>query len=582
MMKIGSRKIKLLVIAVVLLTSAVPSMAQTYYDGVRIGWEYARETFCTSGGYARIKKLQNGNLAMVFDYGPGVCFCISNDGGRSWGKQINVAHDVKNIYDYTNAELIQLRNGTLMYAWNARPKNEKHPAGPYKIMAKFSSDNGTTWKNEKTLFNAGTAFDEGCWEPSMVQLPSGELQLFFSNEYLVKNNNQNISMMRSFNNGTTWKKHEVISFRNGSRDGMPVPLLLHGGKDLVFSIEDNGLKGTFKPVIVHTSLADNWRSGTVTGTSNKRWPALCPEEDLAADIYAGAPYLIQLSSGETILSVQSGEGRETPSVLDHALMQVYVGDSTAHGFKCKSTPFPFVGNGATNVLWNALCQIDDSTVMATSYISGLPKDNGVWTVTGRIMKPLRAVKLKRGETWGEDKSSLFIGGSSQANVTVKSMWDNDSLYFHFEVKDHDIEASPIGGAPCDADGIEIFLDPQKHASATLVSGLYKFLVNVAGVTSCYYSDADIWKSFSPKFAFSVKRGVSQDYTVEIAIPWSSIGGKPATDDFAAMFTLHNNDGVSPIVHENLSGANPDKPMTWMRVKMDKVGGSSSMLHSSGD
>jgi hypothetical protein len=72
----------------------------------------------------------------------------------------------------------------------------------------------------------------------------------------------------------------------------------------------------------------------------------------------------------------------------------------------------------------------------------------------------------------------------------------------------------------------------------------------------------------------VKRGVSQDYSVEIAIPWSSIGGKPATDDFAAMFTLHNNDGVSPIVHENLSGANPDKPMTWMRVKMDKVGGSS--------
>lgn len=563
------KKINLFIAAAVaLLTSGIPAMSQTYYDGVRIGWDFSQESYINSGVYARVKKMQNGKLAMVYSAGSDVYFVTSADGGYTWDYVRQVAHDSKNIYNYTNSELIQLQNGTLMYAWNARPKDQNNPGGPYKIMAKYSIDNGYTWKNEQNLFIAGTTSNEGCWEPSMLQLPSGELQVYFANEYLVNNDNQNISMMRSFDNGTTWKTPEVVSFRSGSRDGMPVPLILKNGNDLIFAIEDNGLNGNFKPVMIHTSLTDNWSSGTVSGDSPNRWPALSSNEDLASSIYAGAPYLIQLSTGETLLSIQSGEGRLSPNSLDHALMQVYVGNNAAQNFLCKSTPFPFLTNSSANVLWNNLCQINDSTVMAVSSISNLSTNNGIWTVTGHIMKPLQTTELKTGaQKWTNNKPNIFIGGSSQANATIRSMWDADSLYFYFEVKDSKVKVAAAGSDPWDTDGIEIYLDPKEKASSSIVSGLYKILVNVNNVSTSSFSDGSDWKDWAPKITYAVKRAMSQNYTIQVSIPWTEIGGKPAAAEFAAMFKLHNNDGTTTITHENLSGANPDAPQTWMRVKM---------------
>lgn len=554
--------------ALALLTGGIPAMSQTYYDGVRIGWDFSQESYINSGVYARVKKMQNGKLALVYSAGSDIYFATSGDGGYNWSSIRQVAHDSKNIYNYTNSELIQLQNGTLMYAWNARPKDQNNPGGPYKIMAKYSIDNGYTWKNEQNLFIAGTTSNEGCWEPSMVQLTSGELQVYFANEYLVDNDKQNISMMRSFDNGTTWKTPVVVSFRSGSRDGMPVPLLLENGKDLIYAIEDNGLNGSFKPVIIHTTLTDNWSSGTVSGNSPNRWPALSTNENLASNIYAGAPYLIQLSTGETLLSIQSGEGRISPSSLDHALMQVYVGENTAQNFLCKSTPFPFLENSSANVLWNSLCQINDSTVMAVSSISNLSINNGIWTVTGRIMKPLQTAEFKTGtQKWTNNKSTIFIGGSSQANATIKSMWDADSLYFYFDVKDSKVKVAAAGSDAWDTDGIEIYLDPTEKASSSIVSGLYKVLVNVNNVSASSYSDGNVWKDWTPRIAYAVKRVMSQNYTIQVSIPWTEIGGKPAAGEFAAMFKLHNNDGTTTITHENLSGSNPDDPQTWMRVKM---------------
>ena len=44
-------------------------------------------------------------------------------------------------------------------------------------------------------------FKDGCWEPAMLQLPVGEIQLFFSDEGIyTKTDEQNISMLRSFDN----------------------------------------------------------------------------------------------------------------------------------------------------------------------------------------------------------------------------------------------------------------------------------------------------------------------------------------------------------------------------------------------
>ena len=141
-------------------------------------------------------------------------------------------------------------------------------------MVCYSADKGQTWSAEETLFVAGVDFEEGCWEPVVMQLPSGEIQLFFANEYQVPDKQQHIAMMRSLDNGATWGQPEVVCFRAGSRDGMPVPVRLQQDKGLALAIEDNGLNGAFKPVIIHTTMQDNWKSGTVLADSPNRWSAL--------------------------------------------------------------------------------------------------------------------------------------------------------------------------------------------------------------------------------------------------------------------------------------------------------------------
>jgi hypothetical protein len=365
--------------------------------GAHLVWDSDMGQFVNSGVYARIKKLSNHNLALVYSAGPNVYLRIKKEGYSAWGSAIEVARDVNNQYNYTNSELIELANGSLIYTWNARPKEEN--VNPYKIMLKTSDINGLIWRNEQTVYTAGTNSGTGCWEPALLQLPHGEIQLFFANEApYTQSNYQNISLLRSFDNGATWSGNPVIvSYRAGKRDGMPVPVYLQDEKGIVLAIEDNGINGTFKPVIVHSGVSDNW-TNPVPANSPHRWHALHPDYQLASNIYAGAPYLIQLHNKETVLSVQSGEGRQTPNTLDHANMQVYIGDAEAKNFARKSTPFAALPERA-RALWSSVCQINDSTVVAVASIEGLAQNNGIWISTGRITYPqsnaIEAIKQEK-------------------------------------------------------------------------------------------------------------------------------------------------------------------------------------------
>ncbi len=132
--------------------------------------------------------------------------------------------------------------------------------------------------------------------------------MFFSNEGIYTGSNeQNISMLTSKNNGLTFTKTpKIISFRKGSRDGMPVPLWLSDTKQVVLAIEDPGF-GNFKPYTVRSGINGEWDK-VIGGEDVDRRYAL--HNRLNNSVYAGAPYLRKLSGGETILSYQSAEGRK--------------------------------------------------------------------------------------------------------------------------------------------------------------------------------------------------------------------------------------------------------------------------------
>jgi len=157
---------------------------------------------------------------------------------------------------------------------------------------------------------------------------------------------------------------------------MPVALALANGAGVAVAIEDNGLCGTFKPTILFSPLDDVWRLGPVTGESPRRWNALA--DPLPAYVYAGAPYLRQFPSGETVLSFQCGEDGN----IRHSRIVVCLGDASAREFRQLSMPFPETPGSAQ--LWAGLCVQDAHTVtvLATATING---QRGVWSIDGHAI-----------------------------------------------------------------------------------------------------------------------------------------------------------------------------------------------------
>ena len=220
------------------------------------------------------------------------------------------------------------------------------------------------------LYRAGTRFEDGCWEPAALRMPNGEIRLVFANEGpYTHSNEQEITMMTSRDDGRTWGNAEKVSFRPGARDGMPVPILDASGRGMLMAIEDSGLNGQMKPAIVAVALGR-----AALPESPYRWPALA--EPLPADVYAGAPYLVRMPNGTTLLSIQSTDGRRA------ARMVVYCGDRNARGFRNPSEPFELPRD--VKGLWNSLAVKSRDTVIAVSTTT-LHGKRGVWAVDGRVV-----------------------------------------------------------------------------------------------------------------------------------------------------------------------------------------------------
>ena len=354
-----------------------------------IEWDASTLRLIEPGGdYARMARLGDGTIACAYDRGGKLLVRRSTDEGKTWAEPVLVAED-RDCW-LTNSELLPLKNGELLYFWNERPRAaleyQHKPAPPGKLtrpllirMAR-SGDHGRTWSAPRTIYTAGPSYQDGCWEPAGIELPDGEVHVYFANESPYRQTTeQEISLVRSRDGGKTWSAEaERVAMRKGHRDGMPAPLLLAGGRGIVVAIEDNGMSGNdrFKPAIVHTTLEDNWRSGAVDGDSPRRWVALA--EALAPHVYGGAPNLRQLPGGEVLLSYQESDD----GTLASARMVVCVGDAQARNFTHPSRPFP---DADPCQLWNSLFVKDEQTITALGTITVKGK-RGIWAIDGRVRR----------------------------------------------------------------------------------------------------------------------------------------------------------------------------------------------------
>jgi hypothetical protein len=335
-----------------------------------------------SANYARMIQLDNGNLLCVYEAGGSIACTSSMDSGRTWQLPVLIAAGRDGV-NYCVPEILQLSDRSLLVSFNPRPR--KTSAGwdttkHFAIRTIKSYDNGINWRDERLAYEAGYRFEDGCWEPAQVQLPSGEIRLFFSNEAIyTKTNEQNISMLRSFDGGLTWtSKAEIVSFTPGHRDGMPVPVLLDQKAQIAFCIEDN-LSGQFRPSIIKIAAAENLHQ-PVGPHDTRRINALAPAP--TDTIYAGAPYLRQLKSGPTILSWQSTENRRRQWELSS--MQVAVGDAGAENFHPALAPFNIPPD--KHGLWNSLCILKDDTIIALTSTNAFSPATAIWMIKGKLVR----------------------------------------------------------------------------------------------------------------------------------------------------------------------------------------------------
>ena len=330
-----------------------------------VEWEASTLTLIREGaGYGRIRRIAGRRLIAVYDLGGEIHISHSRDGGRAW---LNGVRAASIPYGHvTNPDLLVTKRGRALLFFNERPTDGLHL---FAISMSRSDDGGRTWSERRVLSEADARFENGCWEPAAVEMPDGEIRLVFANESPYRSSaEQEISMMSSRDEGTTWTQPCPVSFRPGGRDGMPVPALIGRRRRMHIAIEDSGLSGLMKPVIIRVGKDLPVRPG-----SADRWPAL--RRQRAPEVNVAAPYLVQMPTGETVLSCQSTEGAR------RARLVVFVGDADARNFDGASEPFAIPRD--VEGLWNSLFVKGRDTVTAVSSTK-LRGRGGLWAVDGRV------------------------------------------------------------------------------------------------------------------------------------------------------------------------------------------------------
>ncbi|RDC65497.1 sialidase family protein [Adhaeribacter pallidiroseus] len=288
-----------------------------------------------SAEYGRMHRVKGDTLLFTYHFGPqgeewdNIALKRSIDGGTTWSEaEVLVADTDPNYYGFSNPDILVAQNGDVLltYTGRGRPDDNVHA----NIQVRLSKDRGWTF-GPPTLIPTGRA-----WEPAIIQLPNGELELFYSSEanwWPSTNPQQEIRMVSSTDNGLSWGNSKSVAYTAGMRDGMAVPLVLKDNKGIVFPIES--VNNSKSPWVVWSSLEAKFNyAGAGTVQNNRRWLAT------SENIWGGAPYIIQLPTGETILSCQDAGGRSVGSDWKKNTMLVLTGNSLAQKFTNISYPWP--------------------------------------------------------------------------------------------------------------------------------------------------------------------------------------------------------------------------------------------------
>ena len=549
-----------------LLLFAVLQMAAVEYEpykGSRILWDTStRQTIFPTGWYARMIQLQDGRLMAVCEHG-GIEVRY-NEGRGVWSDGVLIAKGHDNIGMRT-PDLVQLTDGTIVVAYNPRPEEPYTEDRKFGIRVKRSTDNGKTWGPEIFVYDAQHLFTDGCWEPSLLELPSGELQLYFSNEGIYTNSNeQNISVCRSFDGGLSWSEPEFVCFRQDYRDGMPCPIILKDQSEIVVTIEDNGWPGVgdFFPTTVRCPLSVNWHDYYVDKDSPNRAKTL--DFSFCPNATGGAPYLRMLPWGETVMSYQSAYGRD-----GRLSMYVALGDEQARGFK--SLQHPFYTDSQQTVMWNSLCVVDTGQVVAIGGVGNsieMIKGYAVSKLQAPYAHPIIDGKQTRNEGYYQPLATQILTGINNGVRTAGDVaYDCDTLYVFVRISDR----TPKAAASNSADAANIFLDTGNRCGRAPLTDMHWISLRRDGSVMLAHGD-DAKKKWTVDKEHQIRSVVvdkTSYYIVEAAIPWADLDVTESVEGSTMRLNLElqDNQNNGTTVTEGIVDAVRNQSWTWMELYM---------------
>ncbi len=553
-------------VAIALSAAAFTASARYHapYEYPRVLWDISSQQTLMGGGYPRLIPLQDGRLIAAAESG-GIRVVYSSDNGEHWGSPELIAGNPSKVSNCV-PDLIQLTDGTIVVGYNPRPHEPYSEDRRFGIRCVRSEDNGQTWSEPIYIYDASHLFIDGCWEPSFLEMPDGELHCYFANEHpYTSSGEQEISLCRSFDKGKTWSAPERVTFRSGHRDGMPSAIITEAD-EIVVIVEDNGHGGypDFRATTMRCTVEQNWHDCWVSGSSSRRHMIFANEAD-KGDLSA-APYLRRLRNGYTLASWQGHNPKNNQ--ID---MYTAVGSKDALNFSQVCLPFYRTPSNGSS-MWNSVnLGFDDRVFCLGSHGGDGP--NGVQLLTGRVVDYVKAdfgtPELNgtfAGETWTYKRcEQIIFGQQSRTRSTHDFLYDNENLYYFAYISDNDILTDRI-----DKDGVYLTLDMDNTPDTYPQEGMHRFFFNVDGTIDYQYGANNRWNKsdVAPEGVKSVVKLGRTYYMIEVAIPWKALGWEGAYVEQTMRVNIEVNDiRTKELRQEMFPDAKRNQSWTWPEFRL---------------
>ena len=390
----------------------------------------------TTPYYPRLKKINDHSYILFYntgETGPSVKYTTSTD-LVNWEESKFIFEQTETT-NYATCDATVLDNGDILAVASFRPKDwgaytsQMDKSG---IVLRRSTDGGKTWSDMQTIYLGMN------WEPYIMQLTSGEVQVYFTHTapytYLYGYNNNirssGAAIIRSHDNGKTWTPNVTgapyaadrvmqtyIGMEQGHKffnDQMPVAVQLHNG-NILLACETLNLQKQFR-ISVGISY-DNWK--TPLGIEQEG-----PSDKFKMTTHGSGPYVAQMLSGETVISYYSDD------------MNLMIGNSNGKNFSDPIEPFA----GVAKTYWGALEAIGSHTLLSVQADDTKAGNVDIRRISYGNMYLNHDITANKttvtldgdSEEWKNNTDASFIGSVSQAQASVRFTEDAENIYILVE------------------------------------------------------------------------------------------------------------------------------------------------------